>query len=100
MTGPDRIWAWPWEVNPRMGQWSDAQEIVGDGNEYIRRDPAVLAALPEVQAMVAAAYEVAAKVVDTCNAEGPYQSIGAAGRIRSLTPSDATAALARIVREG
>ena len=99
MTGPDRIWAWPWEVNPRMGQWSDAQEIVGDGNEYIRRDPAVLAALPEVQAMIAAAYEVAAKVVDTCNAEGPYQSIGAAGRIRALTPSDAAAALARIVRE-
>ena len=57
-------------------------------------DPAVLAALPEVQALIAAAYEVAAKVVDTCNAEGPYQAIGAAGRIRALTPAEATAALA------
>ena len=64
------------------------------------RDPAVLAALPEVQALIAAAYDVAAKVVDTCNAEGPYQAIGAAGRIRALTPpAEATAALARIVRE-
>ncbi len=59
-----------------------------------RRDPATLAALPEVQALIAAAYEAAAQVVDTCNAEGPYQAIGAACRIRSLTPADATAALA------
>ena len=58
------------------------------------RDPAVLAALPEVQALIAAAYEVAAQVVDTCNREGPYQAIGAACRVRSLTPADATAALA------
>ena len=57
-------------------------------------DPAVLAALPEVQALIAAAYEAAAKVVDTCNAEGPYQAIGAACHIRSLTPAEATAALA------
>ena len=105
MTGPDRIWAWPWEVNPRMGQWSDAQEIVGDGNEYIRRDPAVLAALPEVQAMIAAAYEAAARACDAKHAEyilgkghapEKYDSHFSqlARKVRSLTTSDATAALA------
>ncbi len=88
MTGPERIWInEKWEAYLRPT--SD-----GDTSGYIRRDPAVLAALPEVQAMIAAAYEVAAQVVDTCNAEGPYQAIGAACHIRSLTPADATAALA------
>ena len=93
MTGPDRIW-----IDRHGGNWSPVDGGTQDV-EYIRRDPAVLAALPEVQAMIAAAYEVAAKVVDTCNAEGPYQSIGAAGRIRALTPADATAALARTVQD-
>ena len=88
MTGLDRIW-----IDRYGGKWSHADGGTQDV-EYVRRDPAVLAALPEVQAMVAAAYEAAAKVVDTCNAEGPYQSIGAAGRIRALTPAHATAALA------
>ena len=55
MSGPDRIWAWPWAVNPRMGQWSAEREIGGKGMGYIRRDPAVLAALPEVQALIAGA---------------------------------------------
>jgi hypothetical protein len=32
------------------------------GNEYVRRDPAVLAALPEVQALVVAAVREALKV--------------------------------------
>ena len=54
--------------------------------DIMSHGPATLAARPEVQALIAAAYERAAKVVDTCNAEGPYQSIGAAGRIRALTP--------------
>ena len=55
MTGPDRIWAWPWEVNPQIGQWTAERQIIGEGTEYIRRDPAVLAALPEVQALIAEA---------------------------------------------
>lgn len=100
MTGPDRIWAFDYDLQDNDGTWRNWQCWSEDhpkplnATEYIRRDPAVLAALPEVQALIAAAYEVAAKVVDTCNAEGPYQSIGAAGRIRALTPADATAALA------
>ena len=95
MIGPDRIFAIAWETDAGHGEWD---VLNNDGTEYTRRDPAVLAALPEVQALIAAAYEVAAKVVDTCNAEGPYQSIGAAGRIRAITPSEATAALEAINR--
>jgi len=89
MTGPERIWA-ERKTMPgdpaENGYWESRNLYALTMAEYIRRDPAALAALPEVQAMIAAAYEAAAKVVDTCNAEGPYQSIGAAGRIRALTP--------------
>ena len=52
MTGPDRIW-----IDRHGGNWSPVDGGTQDV-EYIRRDPAVLAALPEVQAMIAAAYEV------------------------------------------
>ena len=54
MTGPDHIW-----IDRYGGKWSHADGGTQDV-EYIRRDPAVLAALPEVQALIAAAYEVAA----------------------------------------
>lgn len=49
MTAPDRIWidAWGGNWSPRSG---GTQEL-----EYVRRDPAVLAALPEVRALVEAA---------------------------------------------
>lgn len=47
MTGPKRIWAWPWEVNPQMGQWTVDQQIVGEGAEYVHID--------EVNAIIAAA---------------------------------------------
>ena len=65
------------------------------------RDPAVLAALPEVQAMVAAAYEVAASVLDDeCDLAriALPQAVPVlradARAIRALTPADSTAALA------
>jgi len=81
------------------------------------RDPAVLAALPEVQALIAEAYEVAA---EASMSSGPsyymtqtdggfketHTKLGAFSfrtdtrdAIRALTTSDSTAALARIVRE-
>ena len=47
MNGPKRIWAWPWEVNPQMGQWTADQQIVGEGAEYVHID--------EVNAIIAAA---------------------------------------------
>jgi len=63
-------------------------------------DPAVLAALPEVQALIAAAYEAAATCTEW-TAWGQRHNLTEASRraIRALTPADATAALARIVRE-
>ena len=38
MSGPERVWAWAWEVDRHRGQWSEVQEIVGEGAEYIRAD--------------------------------------------------------------
>jgi len=69
------------------------------------RDPAVLAALPEVQALIAAAFEAAARACDAKHAEyilgkghnpKKYDSHFSqlARKVRALTPADATAALA------
>lgn len=64
MTGPKRIWAWPWEVNPQMGQWTADQQIVGEGAEYVHID--------EVNAIIAAAdrrtemHECAMEERDNC----------------------------------
>ena len=74
MTAPERIWAWPWEVNPNMGQWETVRAIVGDGTEYILHTPAALAASPLVQEIVAEAVkserEACAKVAH--DAGKPY----------------------------
>ncbi len=89
MTGPDRIW-----INEK---WEAFLRPVSDDDTsgYIRRDPAVLAALPEVQAMIAAAYEAAATCTEW-TAWGQRHNLTEASRraIRALTTSDATAALA------
>jgi hypothetical protein len=55
MSGVDRIWAWEidHERTPPNGYYATAE--VNDATEYVRRDPAVLAALPEVKALVAEA---------------------------------------------
>lgn len=64
MTGPDRIFArkWPHSVHFEVGTWS-ATHHSGAFAEYIRRDPGVLAALPEVQALIAAEREACLNVV-------------------------------------
>ena len=118
MTGPDRIWATEDKGNFGEDKFFTTRPMKGL-TEYIRRDPAVLAALPEVQAMIAAAYEAAAQTVatqgDSSATEALGQRICCSGHmcgcrgatveewllhlIRALTPADATAALARIVRE-
>ena len=83
--------------------WTDYSALLAD-----RRDPAALAALPEVQAMIAAAYEAAAKfLTDTvaewsCGHDARHcdcwrdkeQWSLAAEAVEGLTPADATAALA------
>lgn len=68
MSGPDRIFAKSWmhATHTEVGVWS-ATHHVGTV-EYIRRDPVVLAALPEVQALIAEAVakerEACARMVD------------------------------------
>lgn len=72
MSGPDRIFAKSWKhaTHTEVGVWS-ATHHVGTA-EYIRRDPTVLAALPEVQALIAEAVakerEACARMVD-CGCE-------------------------------
>lgn len=52
MSGPDLIWVEP--TGYREG-WTGYPDQAVDGDiEYVRRDPAVLAALPEVRALIAA----------------------------------------------
>ncbi len=53
MSGPDRIWATGDSQYPSSHWWYDKE--LRHGTEYIRRDRTVLAALPEVQAIVDAA---------------------------------------------
>lgn len=61
-------------------------------------DPAVLAALPEVQALIAAAAERVERAAQIVARHKRYWE-EVADEIRNLTPADATAALARIERE-
>lgn len=51
MTAPDRIWAYPSYVTGWNSANAHDRPII-NATEYVRRDPAVLAALPEVQALV------------------------------------------------
>lgn len=92
MTGPDRIW-----IDRHGGNWSPVDGGAQDV-EYIRRDPAVLDALPEVQAMIAAAAERVERAAQIVARHKRYWE-EVADEIRNLTPADATAALARIERE-
>ena len=74
MSGPDRIWAFDYDLQDEDGTWRRWQCWAEDhpkpmrATEYIRRDPAVIAALPEVQAMIAEAVakerEACARMVD------------------------------------
>lgn len=58
MTGPDRIWAWPTLTTALTSIHADDEDLDTYGLvEYIRRDQAVLAALPEVQALIRQAVE-------------------------------------------
>lgn len=55
MSEPDRIWVWPhFEGVTGAGSWSESK--LPRYPEYIRRDPAVLAALPEVRELIEEAF--------------------------------------------
>ena len=68
MSGPDRIWIEHHEAVAIGGspEWLCLRATTNPNRpqdvEYVRRDPAVLAALPEVQALIAGAFEAAAKL--------------------------------------
>lgn len=69
MSGPDRIWAFDYDLQDNDGTWrnwqcwSEAHPKPLNATEYIRRDPAVLAALPEVQAIVDAEVKAEREVI-------------------------------------
>jgi hypothetical protein len=77
MSGPERIWAWSLDTTDRDNRpttetgWEDTDHDAkwyADWDkpltEYVRRDPAVLAELPEVRALVAAETERCAKIAE------------------------------------
>lgn len=128
MTGPDRIW-----VNWKPADDEHPPSVVGAATvyshintmaypvEYIRRDPAVIASLPEVQALIAAAYEVAAKVASRAGSLAHKRALRAdkighdtvaciegcvgdecitvAEEIRALTPAEAIPARAEEIED-
>lgn len=116
MSGPEPIWAW-WEYDidhRAVKYWSEYHDEDQKGKfdyaEYVRRDPAVLAALPEVQALIAGAYEAAAKLaVPEEQSPRADQTEFAAGcrhnglrlnaAIRALTPAAAIAARDAMIAE-
>ncbi len=61
---PDFIRAWPALDSWLTGEWSRASYLDEDREciLYVRHDPAVLADLPEVKAMIAAAVMEAAQI--------------------------------------
>lgn len=110
MTGPERIWILPThgarEPDDYFLLHPDYRN--GRGSEYIRRDPATLAELPEVQALIAANYRrLVAEITgnpsgtkcDACRACGHYHCADAfygCPGMRDYTLEEATAALARM----
>ena len=132
MSGPGRIWAYeinypiskvhgekrwvPWEPKPITLQMREGffgrktRQIPQVFHEYIRRDPAVLAALPEVQALIAGAFEAAAKLalpeergsqVDPTEfaAGCRHNGLRLNAAIRAMTPADAIAARDAMIAE-
>ena len=115
MTGPDRIWAFDYDLQDNDGTWRNWQCWSEDhpkplnASEYIRRDPAVLAALPEVQALIAAVRQDYNELVsavsgnpsgtkcDSCRSCGMIHCADAfygCPGMRCYTPAEAIAALA------
>lgn len=75
-------------------QMRSLEELARSDQNVIAR---LTADLEAARAQIGAVLAEAAGVVDACNAEGPYQAIGAASRILALSP-DASAALERALR--
>ena len=100
MSGPDRIWAFDYDLQDNDGTWrnwqcwSEAHPKPLNATEYIRRDPAVIAALPEVQALIAGVLGQAASMMEdnVRHAAELGREIWPIPDLRTLTPADAIAA--------
>jgi hypothetical protein len=97
MSGPERIWInlnAPWDgmINPVHG--------TGGLPEYIRRDPAVLAALPEVAALVAEAVARAGEAVDNLRLTTEKTKHGQGYNMAIDDAYDAITELAAAIRAG
>lgn len=98
MSAPDRIWAWASAYKPQGVSLSGGSPPAA--MEYIRRDHAVLAALPEVQALIAGAFEAAAQHCEQWRVDAMMFDLKsdatcfetARDEIRTMTPADAIAA--------
>lgn len=79
MTGPDRIYL-DADADAEDGYFprcfANPKYCSEPAIEYVRRDPAVLAALPEVKALIAGAYEAAAREVDTAGDPAVTEVLG------------------------
>ena len=95
MSGPDRIWA-DSRGAALGGNWGAEGGFchLTGGTEYVRRDPAVLAALPEVQALIAGVLGQAASMMEdnVRHAAELGHEIWPMPDLRTLTPADAIAA--------
>jgi hypothetical protein len=101
MTAPDFIWAYN-ERQTGYGFVAKGPQTHFQGVEYVRRAPAVLAELPEVKALIAAAVDGAADNWVNVKADGGLAVaalIAYSERIRALTPADAKAALDRMLAD-
>lgn len=81
MTAPDFIWVDFFE-EPTSAWCGDAFSTDSGDVAYVRRDPAVLAELPEVKAMIAAAVERAAKIAERYGPDRPMDETTSKERIK------------------
>lgn len=97
MSAPERILAWPWEVNPNMGQWETQQSIRGEGVEYIHADTVAETIRQAVQAELEACADVVAACADAFAqvAEHPGVDTDEVRRSESILRSIAVAIRAR-----
>ena len=107
MSGPDRVWAFDYDLQDNDGTWrnwqcwSEAHPKPLKATEYVRRDPAVIAALPEVQALIAGVLGQAASMMEdnVRHAAELGREIWPIPDLRTLTPADAIAARDAMIAE-
>lgn len=96
---PEQIWAWPWEVNPNMGEWkTDKSAVLGD-TEYIRADLARAQAGALLRQAADDISDYPRVALDGIEAQHYDEQIAYAQQIILAIDLDAQAALDRYVQE-